>query len=76
MAGRTPRDGGTGGNLDPQRGHEKSFGTRPSVGQGGKAYVSGSNAHQKHQSPTRGPAPGQRSGLSRVGGPRDGFDGK
>ena len=51
------------GSIDESDGH-RSFKSRPSVGQS-KPYTSGSNAHGKHEKATRGPDPGETSGVSR-----------
>lgn len=64
-----------GGNLhghnstaeDPYR--ERNFGSRPVVGQSGKAY-SGGNAHNVHQTKTKAPEPGSKSGTIPLGGPK------
>lgn len=47
---------------------EPSYGKKPLVGQS-KPYVSGANAHGKHEKPTKGPAPGSKSGTIPLGGP-------
>lgn len=59
-----------------QDGPYPDFGTTPRAGQAAKPYVSGANAHNVHQRPTRGPAPGEKSGHARGDGPYKGFTGK
>lgn len=46
---------------------EPNYGKKPLVGQS-KPYVSGANAHGKHEKPTKGPAPG-KGGMIPLGGP-------
>jgi hypothetical protein len=62
----------TGHHTDQPRG---PFGSTPRVGQPGKPYTSGDNAHGVHQKQTQGPRAGAK-GVGRSDGPRAAGDGR
>lgn len=61
MANKIPT--GTANHVEPER--SRNFGSTPRVGQS-RPYVSGSNAHNRHEKPREMPREGRHDGGSSV----------